>query len=234
MDYGPTAAGLLGSEIQSLLRVRPFLVFAVCGGRSVVSVFDALQEDLTIDWQRIHIFLVDDRLVPTDHPNSNGHLVMDRLAKQLIESGRLPFMNLHLFQFQPDRQDSGCEEYIRELNQYGGRFDIVLLSAGEDGHIAGLFPNHIALENTSTGYISFHDSPKPPSGRMTATLALLKTASYAVLLISEEKKNAYGAFFDSTVTINTCPAKIIFSITSSIVIKDVCLSSGYKGCSIAI
>lgn len=64
---------------------------------------------------------------------------------------------------------------------FGGALDVVLLGAGEDGHIASLFPGHPSLDAQGT-CVAVTDSPKPPPNRLSLTLPVLEQVGYALLL----------------------------------------------------
>jgi len=55
-------------------------------------------------------------------------------------------------------------EYENTLKKID-KFDVVLLSMGEDGHIASLFPNHVYPEEQMV--IVEQGSPKPPKERIS-------------------------------------------------------------------
>jgi 6-phosphogluconolactonase len=58
----------------------------------------------------------------------------------------------------------------------------VLLGIGEDGHTASLFPNHPALDETRRWVVPVFDSPKPPSIRISMTLAVINNARQVVFV----------------------------------------------------
>jgi len=71
------------------------------------------------------------------------------------------------------------------------KFDLILISSGEDGHVAALFPNHHSVRKQAEYFLTMNDSPKPPPERMTASLSLLKRSTIAlVLFYGEGKKDA--------------------------------------------
>ena len=79
-------------------------------------------------------------------------------------------------------------EYENTLKRIG-TFDIVLLSMGEDGHIASLFPNHVYLEEQMV--VVEQDSPKPPKERVSMSYQQLNKAHYIFkLIIGESKQKA--------------------------------------------
>ncbi len=61
------AAWILVETIQGLLETTSQVTVAVPGGRSVSGIFKKLAEH-DIDWPRVHLFMVDERLVPLRSP----------------------------------------------------------------------------------------------------------------------------------------------------------------------
>jgi len=177
---------------------RP-LVFATCGGRSVGGVLARLAERADVPWHAVHLFLADERVVPPGHVESNLRPVREALLDPLQARALLPASNIHPFRF--PAVPSGAEEAAavdacnRELQALGGRFDAVLLSAGEDGHVAALFPGHRSIDDPAEGFFRFDDSPKPPAARVSASRALLlRSRSAALLFAGEAKRLALAAF----------------------------------------
>jgi 6-phosphogluconolactonase len=66
-------------------------------------------------------------------------------------------------------------EYENTLKKFD-KFDIVLLSMGEDGHIASLFPNHIYPEEQMV--VVERGSPKSPKERVSMSYQQLNKAHY--------------------------------------------------------
>ena len=61
------------------------------------------------------------------------------------------------------------------------KFYIVLLSLGDDGHIASLFPNHIYPEEQMV--VVERSSPKPPKERISMSYQQLNKSHYIFKLI---------------------------------------------------
>ena len=63
----------VAAALQTALNEKGHAVLAVSGGRSPIAFFEALsQKDL--NWQNVGITLVDERIVPTTHADSNNRL----------------------------------------------------------------------------------------------------------------------------------------------------------------
>jgi len=214
------AGDIITQSVNRLLKKQKTAVLGIPGGRSVSGIFRRLRGK-SISWGKIHIFMVDERLVPLDDPQSNFKLAREHLVDELLARGRLPPENVHPFVMDESQPDFGISDYENELLRHGGIYDVVLLSSGEDGHVAGLYPEHHSVRNESRSYIVFHDSPKPPKDRMSISRRLLTKSRVAILLFEGEiKRAAYAKFHDKHTDFRLCPAKLVLSIRDSYVLTD--------------
>ena len=130
------------------------------------------------------MFLLDERLVPEDHPESNYKLVKKHMGD------KVPPDMLHQFKYTANNSTQAVFDYEKELERFGGLFDIVLASSGEDGHIASLFPKHHSVKQEKTGFFLLNDAPKPPPDRMSASYNLIRQASAPYIVLSPAKTPA--------------------------------------------
>lgn len=208
------AAEILSKTISGLLQRKETVVIAVPGGRSVADIYHNLQR-YTLPWNRIHIFLLDERLVAEDHLESNYRLVKEHMG------GSVPPDMIHQFKYSADNFTQAVFDYEKELDRCGGQFDIVLASSGEDGHIASLFPKHHSVEQEKNGFFLLNDAPKPPPGRMSASDSLIRQASVGMVIFSGGTKlNALHNFLDTEQTYRDCPAKIIAELPLYYLLTD--------------
>ncbi len=150
----------------------------------------------------MHVWWVDERFVPLGHPERNDGALEEVFAQLPIPSG-----NIHRMP-SPDNAadvDDGARKYADELARFAENghamplFDVVLLGMGPDGHVASLFPQHAGLEVDSGGVpttrtISVTDSPKPPSERISLTMAAINhTRKLWVAAWGAEKAPAIAA-----------------------------------------
>lgn len=214
------AARHLCRRVREALAVRASVNVAVPGGRSVAKVFEAMRAE-DVDWARTHFFVVDERLVPVDHPDSNFRLLDEHLITPLTREGRISPHNAHPFILDASVPDQGARAYEAALARHGSRFDVVLLSSGEDGHVGALFPDHHSVSDPHHGFIVMHDSPKPPPGRMSASLSLMQSAGSGVLLfVGESKRCAFKKFKDAVTPVSQCPAKLALAMKDVAVFTD--------------
>jgi 6-phosphogluconolactonase len=210
------AVNIIINSIELLLEKQDHVILGIPGGRSVIGIFTLLKEQ-NIAWDKVHLFWVDERLVPLDDSSSNFKLANDLFIKHLNSIDKLPKGNVH----PSGDAEKVIKKYTSELNKLGGAFDIVLLGSGEEGHVGGLFPYHTSIKDESEYFLIMHDSPKPPRDRMTSSKNLLLKSKVGILLfISEIKRGAYNNFKNNKLTIESCPAKLILSLKKSFVMTN--------------
>ena len=208
------ATRLLRDTIHELSLKQERVVLAVPGGRNVAEIFLQLRES-DVPWDKLDIFMLDERLVPIDHSESNFRQASE-ILDAVIEKERL-----HPFVLESDNPVIALEEYNRRLKDCGGTIDIVLASSGEDGHIASLFPSHPSVLDQGELFVAVHNSPKPPSERISASARCIARAQVGVLLfLGEEKRDALKNYFDQYKDYQDCPAKIISTLPIHYVLTD--------------
>jgi len=202
---------LIADKLKELMEMKNKVILAVPGGRSVALIFENLVKE-DIDWHKVHIFMVDERMVELNDKDSNFKILKDHL----IMPAKISQDNIHPFKI-----EEGIKSYKQELEELGGSFDIILLSSGEDGHIAALYPNHNSIKNNDEFFISMEDSPKPPKDRMSSSRNLLERSKNAVLMfIGESKMQAYKNFLNNDLSIEECPAKLLNEVENLIIYTD--------------
>lgn len=214
------ATKVIASSLRSVIRRKGSAVLAVPGGRSVSRVFKLLSS-AKVNWSKVHIFMVDERLVKLGHKNSNFNIVEGGLLIGFLKHYKIHLENIHPFMLTKGK-DYGLAKYTKELKNVGGNFDVVLLSSGEDGHIGALYPNHASVRSNAKYFISMTNSPKLPRKRMTMSRNLLLGADTAVVLFfGKGKKKALKKFLDLELGPEDCPAKLIYAVKKSFAFSDI-------------
>lgn len=164
---------------------------ALSGGATPTLFFETLAAAPyahSVEWARVEIFLVDERLVPSDAPASNWRLVSEALLS------RLPGRPAAAHRWRTEVPlEAALEDYrtnLRRLPRAGESppaLDLIILGLGEDGHTASLFPRTAALEE-ETAWVAAGQAPAPPHERLTMTLPLLNAAREAAFLVAGEAK----------------------------------------------
>jgi 6-phosphogluconolactonase len=110
----------------------------VSGGRTPVGFFHLLsQQDL--DWSKVTVALADERWVDADHPDSNEKLVRENLL--INEAHKAQYLALKNGAEDAVDGEAECQRQLASI----GRFTVVILGMGDDGHTASLFPESAAL-----------------------------------------------------------------------------------------
>ncbi len=218
-ELAKEGVSILASAIKRILHKKKSVVLAIPGGRSVQPIWKLLADETRISWKSVHIFMADERIVPPSHEDSNYRLAYDFFLKRLVDERRLPLKNLH--PFAPKEIDGkGSGSYYDELKKVGGKPDVIILGAGEDGHVGALYPGHHSVKNDAEGYIAMDDSPKPPAERITMSRKLMAAADTALLLfIGEGKRDAYLKFKAGDDIID-CPARLVKKVGNAYVLTD--------------
>jgi len=213
-DLERKAASIMAELMRDSIVRHDRAVCAVPGGRSVENVLRRLEHEL-VDWHKVHFFMVDERLVPAGHPDSNFRLLAS-CVWSFVDTG-----NLHPFPQPEAGSDAALASYNRLLGNYGGHFDLVLLSSGEDGHIASLFPEHETVFSDAPLFIQTSRAPKPPPARVSASKHLICSSRAALLLFfGAGKRKALDSYLDEQVGLQQCPAKIVGLIPRHYVLTD--------------
>ncbi|MDO4997561.1 MAG: 6-phosphogluconolactonase [Neisseria sp.] len=193
-ENAATAAQYLSEQVANalnrVLQTQERATLAVSGGRSPIAFFQALsQTDLA--WERVNITLVDERIVPTTHADSNTQLVRQYLLQnQAAEATWLPMID-----------DAADECRLQDTQaavdfalQHHQPADVVVLGMGGDGHTASLFPQAPQFANGIRA-----DYPQPllhttpvtaPHERISMTLAAIERSSAQFLAIAGAEKMA--------------------------------------------
>ncbi|KAJ4961164.1 hypothetical protein NE237_021074 [Protea cynaroides] len=184
------------SEIS--VKERGFFAIALSGG-SLISLMGKLCEapfNKTVDWAKWYIFWADERVVAKNHADSNYKLAKDGLLSKVpVVPGHIYSINDSL---SAEEAASEYEFVLRQLVKTRTvdvseisdcpKFDLILLGMGPDGHVASLFPNHIALDEKEEWIIFITDSPKPPPERITFTLPVINSASNVAVVVTGANK----------------------------------------------
>lgn len=191
-DLAGALATQVARELRDAIAARGTATLAVSGGRSPIAFFEALRE-MDLPWPQVQVVLVDERCVPTDHPDSNTALVKQHLLQGRAASARWTGW----FNTPPAQLDAAsATRWVADLNQTHHAWlpplDVAVLGMGEDGHTASLFPDSPGLETarTATGPLAWVQPTHAPHWRLTLTLPALLATRHLHLSIAGAAKHA--------------------------------------------
>lgn len=167
-------------------RAEDTYAIALSGGETARRCYERLAEEAAtrIDWWKVDVYWGDERCVPHDHEDSNYRLAREALLDRVGAANATHLMR--------------CGEVDAYQLRIGdlGRFDVVHLGMGPDGHTASLFAGSEALEADPGRLVALNDDPsgRNPLTRMTLTLAGIARARLVVFTVEgEEKAEALAA-----------------------------------------
>ncbi len=151
----------------------------ITGGRSATSLYKYWYKNSDLNFfKSARIYFSDERCVSKSSLDSNYGMVLRAFSHMIPENK---------FERIRGEAKNPQKEALRYHNILPSVFDIVLLSVGEDGHIASLFPsNKACFSHMKMEYID--DAPKPPSKRITITPKVIQKATHKIIMAEGETK----------------------------------------------
>jgi 6-phosphogluconolactonase len=203
------AADQFVSVVRDSIGVRGFACVALSGG----STPEAMHKLLTapdragaVEWDKVKLFLGDERFVPYDDERSNFGMVQ----RTLLSAITIPAENLFPIPTISQPIDLCASTYASTLKRElpNGAFDLVFLGLGEDGHTASLFPGFATLEIEDRWVVATPPGTLPPPvDRITLTYPVLNASRNVVFLVSGAKKaNTFRAIREGKVLKEQMPA----------------------------
>lgn len=161
---------------------------AISGGSSPRRMF-ACFANARFEWDRVHLFWVDERGVPPTDPRSNY-----RLAEETwLGPGGFPRSNLHRIEAELPAE-AAAARYAGEIRRFFGladgelpRFDAIHLGMGPDAHTASLFPGDPLLANRRD-IVAALWVQKFQQWRITLLPGVLLAARHTAMLVTDADK----------------------------------------------
>lgn len=176
-------AGEFAERVIEAYHSRPNDTFSVAlsGGETARRCYERLATDggTQIDWWKVDVYWGDERCVALDDPDSNYHLAREALLDRVGAANAT----------YPMRCEEGADPYQLRVGELG-RFDLIHLGLGPDGHTASLFPESAALDADPGRLVVMNDDPlaNNPHRRMTLTFAGIARAHLALITVSGADK----------------------------------------------
>lgn len=185
-DFSTAAAAWLADKIKATIAARGRCAVGLSGGSTPRDAYAALAKTVGIAWDKVTIFLADERHVPHDHNDANAKL----LQTAGLTAANLPGLTVLLpdTHLGPDACAAAYGERIAAL-VYNGHIDVLTLGLGDDGHIASLFPP-VAVPLIQGAKCGAHTTTEKfaTKDRITLTLPLLSNARHVLFLLKGEAK----------------------------------------------
>ena len=153
---------------------------AFSGGKTPILFFKLLAKE-KVDWKRIHVFLVDERLDPKGI-DTLKNLITENLLSQID----IPKENINLIDYY-DSIDIVKDSYNQKLFNYfkeNIKFDIIFLGVGDDGHTASLFEDSDIFLG---GNLAITSSIRHQHSRLSLTMEVLNNSNRKIFMFGPKK-----------------------------------------------
>ena len=195
--------------LEEVLSGQEFVTLVVSGGSTPKMLFQKLVAS-KFRWDHVHLFWVDERMVPPTDPASNYKLADD----YLIKPAHIPHRQVHRIcgEMAPK---TAAARYVEEIRDFFGleegempRFDVVHRGMGPDAHSASLFPGEPLIDDRE-GIAAAVFVPKFNQWRVTLLPGALLAAKHNVFLVTgPDKAEAVRAVFKEEYDPKQYPAQI--------------------------
>jgi len=163
---------VITGDIETALQRNSSATLLLSGGSTPAPLYQQLSQ-ARIDWEKVHIALVDERWVTTDNPASNECLLHETLLVNHAKTARFTGMkNAAASAF------DGVQACNLEYAKLPLPHTVCLLGMGPDGHTASLFPQAQGLAAVTGELIE----------RMTMTPWSILQSERLILLITGADK----------------------------------------------
>lgn len=159
---------------------------SLSGGSTPKLLFKTLAQApyaTAIQWQNLHFWWGDERMVAPDNAESN----YGEVQKLLFDHIAIPAQNIHRIRGENDVV-AELERIDQEIKQWipTGEFDWIILGMGTDGHTASLFPHQTDFADTHAVVIA----KRPDDGqlRISKTASLIERAKRVTYLVTGSSK----------------------------------------------
>lgn len=184
-ELAAAAARDFTERAAAAISERDRFTAVLAGGSTPKATYEILARDYAneVEWQKVHVFIGDERTVPPDHADSNFRMASEALLDHV------PAASVHRMRGELD-PEAAAEEYESELREFFGgppAFDLIHLGIGDDGHTASLFPRTEALDSKHRIAVS-NPVEKLDTVRLTLTKDTINDARAVVFLVAGEGK----------------------------------------------
>lgn len=168
------AAAYVADRARAAVADHESFHFAVSGGHTPWAMFAELAAE-DVPWDRVVLYQVDERVAPAGDPDRNLTHLQQSLGDAPAEVVAMAV--------EDDDLDAAAAAYADRLP---GRFDLIHLGLGPDGHTASLVPGDPVLDVTDR--LVAVTAPYQGHERMTLTYPALTRADQLLWLITGADK----------------------------------------------
>lgn len=180
--WAKSSARMIQVAIEAILLEKGTCNILLPGGRSaelLYSAWNQLPEFRLLSG--VNIYFCDERCVPKHDSQSNYQLAYSTLFHSLIPNG------YRVFRIEAEEPDIETAA-LRYADLLPSAIDIAIFGAGEDGHIASLFPDNLKIHESSKLVMPII-GPKAPFQRISVTPLFIKKINKNFILVNGASKS---------------------------------------------
>ena len=200
-DWPGEVSDKIHTQVLNILALQKSCTIFLTGGRTAKKVYQSWREISNFSsLKNINFFLGDERCVDVNHKDSNYKMVLDSLFKRGIPK-ECYFSQLY-------DGDIESNQIIKKMSsQYPNSPDLLLLSLGEDGHIASLFPGTKEINKKTNIDLILK---KKGHNRLTITPKVIEVSKNKIVFVQGMKKiDKFNEILSSNKNILAYPAHLL-------------------------
>ena len=163
---------------KTAIKLSDSFKIVLTGGNSILKTYEILSNSES-DWSKWHIYLSDERCLPLEDKDRNDYMINS------VWLNHSPILKHNINFIPAELGVNGVAHYENILNGVDN-FDVTLLSMGEDGHVASLFPGHSYDDSKSV--VNESNSPKYPKDRISMSYSRLNQSKNVFKVINGSSK----------------------------------------------
>lgn len=179
-EVATAAAWFIQRRARSAIRLRGRFRLAVSGGSTPALMFDALV-GLSIAWDRVDLFQVDERIAPDGDADRNATQLQARLLRHVP----IPVRQIHLMDVTAATPTLAATRYAAALGDTP--LDVAHLGLGDDAHTASWPPGDPVVQTSAAVAIT---SEYRGRRRMTLTPLPINSARARLMVVCGAEKAA--------------------------------------------
>jgi len=184
------SAGILEGVVAAWSNGRDAHI-VVTGGRTGLAIVNSLDTAIaaiahSYSDRKIHIWFSDERFVEFDSADRNDTALIAGFAT-IAEHAIFHRVKAPSTASLQEAADDYAAQIFATLGS--AQFDGVILSMGEDGHVASCFPGHRSTLTSQSPATLVEHSPKPPAQRVTISLNQLAATPQAFIFALGQAKS---------------------------------------------
>jgi 6-phosphogluconolactonase len=197
--------------VTETLKNQEFFTMVLSGGETPKLLYQKLASEEyknKINWNRIHVFFGDERVVPFKDDRNNAKMAFE----YLLDHVDIPVTQIHIMRTDIEPVFA-VDEYRKLLHSFfhstNHTFDLVLLGMGDDGHTLSLFPGSSIIEEKENWVNSVYNEQQQMYRITLMPLIVNKSHRIAFMVDGAKKANVLKQVLEGEYMPSKFPAQII-------------------------